>query len=688
MRWQARIGEAYPGRVLTSGDSHTKGAPLSIRNRLYPPHRPWWKRPVVGVGIPLAVGLVHVALVAPHYFVGSFDDDASYILTARALLAGQGLTGHVVSGAVVSGSYPPGYSAVIAPLVWIWPHSFLPLRLLSTAFFALMFILTWIYLGRRGVGEGPRIVTLGLLALGPPLATYGSMVMAETPFLATLLVLLLLVDQWDRESRVWTWNGLGVIVAAGALIWLKEAGVGIVAGLLLWLLVHPQGGRHLQGGRRLVRPATVGLGVVALLLPVLVARLIAGIPLTGSRYSSELGSFYRGNLANRVASVIPHSTWHLLATAIPATLVPYLSPIPFTGAWSHLWKVVSWQVTLFIVLGAIVWFRRHRDAALAVVAVYLLETVLWPEVNERRAILVVPVLAAWYALGVVTAWRAVRSWSAARRKLTQARVVAAALAVGVVVGPLIPQMPRDYLFSLGQNSSRFAGSRYVSLLSHLGVPSDVVETDYLSSTALFTGHRTAWTAFNGALTACYSPALEGQLATDKAGFLLLGDVNKPGLLDSPCLLTYASSSPGAVRLLHTGRDDATVFELIGPGTGNPTLTDLTRDVGPVSSRAGSATILEWAWGKPSPVDQVTVGEAAFDSGGTASVSVELQRPDGVWSVADSAFSPVGDEKAAAPYLLARFPAGDTATALRVVMSGSGSGGPYSIDDVHALGPAS
>jgi hypothetical protein len=669
--------------VLTSGDSQTEGASLPpIRKRLNPPHRTWWKRPVFGIGLPLAVGLVHVALVAPHYFVGSFDDDASYILTARALVAGQGLAGHVASGAVVSGSYAPGYSALMAPLVWIWPHSFLPLRLLSVVFFGLTFVLTWIYLGRRGIGEGPRVAALGLLALGPPLATYGSMVMAETPFLATLLVLLILVDKWDRESRVWTRTGVGVIAAAGALIWLKEAGVGVVAGLLLWLLLRP------QGGRRLARPFAVGLGVVALLLPVVAARLVAGVPVTGSRYSSELGAFYQGNLVDRVVHVIPHSTWHLLATAIPATLVPYLSPIPFKGHWARLWEVVSWQVTLFILLGAVVWFRKHRDAALTVVAVYLLETVFWPEVNERRAILVVPVLAAWYVLGVVTAWKPVRSWSANRGQLMPARMVAAALAVAVVVGPLVPQMPRDYLFKLGQNSSHFEGSRYASLLSHLGTPSDIVETDYLSSTALFTGHRTAWTAFNGAVTACYLPALEGQLAADKAAFLLLGNVNKPGVLDSPCLFSYASSSPGAVRLLHTSRDNATVFELIGPGTGNPTLTDLTSAVGPVASSAGRSTILEWNWGRPEAVDQVTVGEAAFTRGETASVSVELRRPDGVWSVADSASSPLGDERGAAPYLLATFPAGEPATAMRVVMSGPGSGGPFTIEDVHALGPDS
>jgi hypothetical protein len=32
--------------------------------------------PGFGVGLPLLVGIVHAPLIAPHYFVGSFDDDS------------------------------------------------------------------------------------------------------------------------------------------------------------------------------------------------------------------------------------------------------------------------------------------------------------------------------------------------------------------------------------------------------------------------------------------------------------------------------------------------------------------------------------------------------------------------------------------------------------------------------------
>jgi hypothetical protein len=217
-----------------------------------------------------------VALVAPRYFVGSFDDDAGYILTTRALLAGHGLTAHLANGTTVAGSYPPGYSALLAPLLWLWPHTFLPLRLLSTLCYAALFPLTWLYLRRRAVSDGVRVAALVVLALGPPLATYGSMVMAETPFLVLLVVLLLWVDRWERQPRAITRTGVAVILMAGGLVWLKEAGIGIAAGLVLWLLFQ-------RPPRWPQKAAAVAGGVVILLLHVEAARLAAGEPLAGSR---------------------------------------------------------------------------------------------------------------------------------------------------------------------------------------------------------------------------------------------------------------------------------------------------------------------------------------------------------------------------------------------------------------------
>ncbi len=686
--------------MLISDDAAQPGPLAADLPRAGAPSRSWWRRPAVAVGAPLLLGLLHVVLVAPHYFVGSFDDDAGYILGAKALLAGHGLIALMPNGATVAGSYPPGYPILLVPFLWIWPHTYVPLRLLSVACYAAIFPLTWIYLGRRRVGDGVRIITLFVLALGSAFATFGSMVMAETPFMVLLMVLLILIDRWDCDDRVFTPTGVAVIGAAAGLVWLKEAGIGVVAGLCLWLLLR-RGLAHPSWRK----PMAVAAGTVALLVPIVVARAIAGIPLVGYRYSQELGTFYQGGLARRIVHVAPHGLWQMLSTALPTTLVPYLSPLPIHGHAPDLWKILSWQVTILTVVGAVVWARRFLDAALPIAAVYLLETLFWPEVNERRVILVLPILAAWYVLGAKAAGVALWSWvqnrdrPGARRRGWRWRpgatvgVVAAALAAAAVtIVPLTVQLPRDYLMNLGQDTSQFAGSPYVELLTHLGQPTEVVETDYGSSTALFTGHQTrGLELFTQTISRCTTAVIRSGLALDDAGYLLLGDVNKPGVLDSPCLLRAASSSPWAVPLLHTGWDNASVFELIGPGTGHPDLQNLTASAIRTMAVAGSSVIWEWDWLTPRTVSQVSVGEAGA-AGRTSAVVLQIPQADGAWRTVAAARSAVGDGPAASPYLLATLPAGTVATAFRVVISSGASPPPGATTttapvDAAAIGPA-
>jgi hypothetical protein len=584
----------------------------------------------------------------------------------------------------------------MVPLLWIWGHTYVPLRLLSVASYAGIFPLTWIYLGRRRVGDGVRTVTLFLLALGPPLATFGSMVMAETPFLVLLLILLILVDRWDLEDRVFSPVGVGVIASAAGLVWLKEAGIGMVAGLCVWLIL-PWGPPRPSWRKS----AAVAGGTVLLLLPVAAARIMAHVPLVGARYSQELGTYYQGGLVGRIVHVAPHGLWQMLSTALPATLVPYLSPLPIYGRDSDLWKVLSWQVTILTVVGAIVWARRYRDAALPIAAIYLFETLFWPEVNERRVILVLPILVVWYVLGAKAAGLAVWSWlqsralpAAHRRGWTARRgtpvgvAAAAVVAAAVTFTPLAVQLPRDYLVDLGQNTSHFAGSPYVRILSQLGRPTDVVETDYASSTALYTGHATRNDAFLNTLNSCTIPVIRSALALDDAGYLLLGNVNKPDVLDSPCLLREAASSPWAVPLLHTSRDNASVFELIGPGTGHPDLQNLTASSVPTMVVAGLSDVWEWDWASPHSLSQVSVGQAGT-AGATSMVALQVRGLDGAWRTVASARSAVGDGRGAAPYLLAALPSPAMATGVRVVVSRPASRPPDATTaapvDVAALG---
>src|SRR6202030_1088187 len=162
--------------------------------------------------------------------------------------------------------------SLLAPLVKAFPGTFVPFRLLSVVCFAALFPLTWAYLRRRRVPEWIAVGTLAVLALCPALATFGSMVMAESPFLVLLLITLMLAERWQQATRFLGPLGVGTIVATAGLVWVKEAAWAMAAGFVLWFFL----------GRQIKKAAALAIGVGASLVPVVVARAAAGVPLAGT----------------------------------------------------------------------------------------------------------------------------------------------------------------------------------------------------------------------------------------------------------------------------------------------------------------------------------------------------------------------------------------------------------------------
>ena len=655
--------------------------------------------PWTAVALLMGVALVHALLVGQRYHVGSFDDDASYVLTARALAGGAGLTSKLASGLPLVGAYPPGYPALLSLLVLIWGHALAPLRALSVVFFLAIFPLTWIYLAERGVSARVRLAVLALLAMSPLLATYGTMIMAEAPFIVLFLLLLLAASRWESEPRSLTWFGAGTVAAAAGLLWLKEAGAGLVIGLVIWFL-----------WRRLWRKALVtAVGPALLFLPVVIARASIGVSLIGSRYSDDLGGSYAGSLVHRLTHTVPHAISTYVGTALPQSVVPTrVSPLPVHGPIAVLFDVVRWTVAPLIIVGFAVWIHRHRDAACVVVPAYLLETLVYPFINERRVILVLPVIMAWYVLGGWTVISGLMRLARTHRSRNASYLLPTVCGLLVIV-PLAFQFPRDYLYALHQDSPRPGGSAYMALLRDLGQPHDVVETDYLWTTALYSGHPTANRAFVAPV--CDPGVITDAIRQDGAGLLLNAALNKPGLVDNLCILPVAATQPWAVRLYRTARDDASVFELIGPDTGNPLLRDLTAGAQlstsaatiiempeipqaaydpagtyPAIDTAGDRASLTWTLSHPGPVSQVTLGAAAPTEGSLGSLTgvvIESRTIDGNWQAISAVNGPVGDGSAT-PYVLVRFPKPLMSTALRVTVTGNGTIG---IHDLHVLGPA-
>jgi hypothetical protein len=604
---------------------------------------------------------------------------------ARGIAHGVGLGGYLAHHVPLLDAYPPGYPLVLAPLLWLFGSStYVPERILSTVCMAGLFPLVWVWLGRRRVPETVRAAVLTLLALSPLVATYGSMVMAEAPFLLVLGVLLVIGDRWEAAARSWCPAAIGTVALVVAAVWLKEAGLAFVPGLVLWL-----------AWRRRWWPALVaGATGVALLMPIVVGRLATGVPVAGARYTSELGGYYAGGLLHRIA-LVPMGVGEWFFDALPSAIVPTGSPLSANTALFVLFRGLACTTTaLFVVIGTVTWLRRRgADLAFFLVVSYVGEVCLYKYVNDRRAVLVLPILLTWYVVGVVQSYR----WLTARARdlavVARWRRGFAFCGLLAVAGPLSAQFPTDYRYDLGQNSSTPANSPYMALLLQLGHSSQVVETTYLWSTALFSRHATDNLAAIDTASNCDPASVVDDLRSDNASYLLTAAIDIPGEVDSPCLEKVAASSSWAVPLLQTPVDSATVYELVGPQTAQPNMRTLlsigsTTLAPPRTAGTSRPTTRHtpdiWRWSLPAEdaVRQISVGGIAAATGATGAVSLRLLEGTR-WHTLASVSGTVG--ATAHPFLLATLPAGTEASAIELSVVAPG---PVHLDDLAVLGTSS
>ena len=616
------------------------------RRRLRGPALDWLV--VLAVAV---IGLAHALVVGRLYHVGSFDDDASYILTAQALAHGAGFGGMLQAGIPLISTYPPGFALLLTPLALVAGSATWPYRALVLACYLAVYPLTEIWLRRLGARRWLRVGVLLLFALSPVSATYATMVMVEAPFLVAFLGLVLLAPRWAADRRGLSAAGVGTVLLAAASIWLKEAGVGVVAGLALWLVL-----RH-RWRRAVSMLVLVGLSIV----PILAYRVAVGTSLAGSRYSSEIG----GNLG---LSAVPGALRQYAQAALPYSVVPHVR-VP------SLFMAVTVTVTAFVLVGVVVWLRRYREPAAVMALVYLAETLVYPYINERRVVLVLPVVLAWYLVG---AEQVVRWIAAAAARWLPPRRVAAALAVAgalLVVVPLAWQWDRNYRLDPGQHTSRPLGSPYLGFVAAVTAPGDVVETPYVFTTSLATGRRTADDAFTGG---CDEDAIRKGALDDGAGVVVEAAFNTPPPVQD-CQVPVLEQASWAIPLYRTGRDDATVYELLGPGTVHPDLVD-SLSGGGVTSRVDGGTALTWSWSRPRRLTLLSLGGATAEEGTASRVLLEWSDAAGRWHRAATAPGPVGDGEKT-PFLVWRPERPVSATAVRVVvLGGSGVG----VSEVHAL----
>lgn len=499
------------------------------------------------------VAAVHAVVVAPHYHVGSFDDDAHYLALAHAVEHGKGYVDASLPGAPTEALYPPGYPAVLVPLFWLFGGAIWPVRVLSALAFVICVPMMDLLLRRHFVPAVPRLFAVALFALSPVAATFATMVMPETLFLVVLLGVLLALPRWEQQDSILTRAGAVVMLGTPTLLLFKSAAVPMVAAVIGWLAIR----RHFRHAGAVL----VSSGV--LLAPALVARLSGG-SVVGDRYAQEY---------TRNQSLIHSVIWgahHYVTDAIPASILQWFSlNLVHHGPLVHgALYLVRYSAALIVALGWIAWLRVRRDVTLLIVPLYLAETLPFPYINERRVILVLPLVLAWYAVGWLTVGRFVSRWLPAR---PAAALAAYAAVPGLLVLPaLAAQFPRNYLLSIHEQSSRPIGSGYAAAVRAVTPPGWSVATSYRWTMSWATGR----TATNDAFLAAPCPstvdgrflsATHTQMSGEHVASVLVATLNRPEWLDSPCLLAGLSEVPWAVPV-YSGADRSTVFVLLGAAT--------------------------------------------------------------------------------------------------------------------------
>jgi 4-amino-4-deoxy-L-arabinose transferase-like glycosyltransferase len=193
----------------------------------------WTRGEKLAAGATVAVLLASLAVLT-HPWYDPKNDSSVYIATARSLLAGEG---YQYLGAPLS-VRPPGFSALIAPVIAAFDVDFFALNLYVNLFALASVLLLYLY-QRNRVPWIVALTTAWAIWLNPGFRRFSGQVMSDTPGLALLLACLL-IDRWAR-SRTSTRREALLGVAVGLSAYVRSANLLLIPAIALSRLLQRSG---------------------------------------------------------------------------------------------------------------------------------------------------------------------------------------------------------------------------------------------------------------------------------------------------------------------------------------------------------------------------------------------------------------------------------------------------------------
>ncbi len=387
---------------------------------------------------------LHLALrLSPLLAAGSFNDDGVYIALGRSLAEGSGYRLIHLVGAPVAIKFPPALPAVLA-LAWAATGSLAGVHtvvgVLNPLLVGAAVTLLW-WMGRRQLRIAP--IPLAVFAIGPfmldPVIQYLNLTLAEPEFLLGWVAVLALAPAIsaapsERPPPRGRLAALGAVLAITTLF----RTVGVV--LIVAVLATGAARRRWRSWAIVAAAALAPLVAWALLH----ARLVADGPI--STLPDEAGYWQLLSLdtPGRLPAQLPFMLWSHAAAYTRSLAAYLLTPVP-------LGLVLVAAAAAAAVIGT-----RHLGRERAVVPLSVLgmlgAALLWPYLQERFVLIVLPVAGLLVAAGVDRAigrtparWR--RGWLAALLLVTAAvgwRQAALREAAGAAFVTGDPPEPADF----------------------------------------------------------------------------------------------------------------------------------------------------------------------------------------------------------------------------------------------------
>jgi len=437
--------------------------------------------PLVLGGIVLAVALLTIT----PWPVGVFQDDAIYVVLAKALASGEGFRMINMPGAPHGTHFPPGYPLVLAALWKLFPSfpdNIVVFKFLNAAFLAGTAVGTY-HFGRARLGLGPlgaaAAALLGTISVVVLMIT--GVVLSEPLYMLLVIPTLVLAERAAEDGSPRTAAGAGAMIGVLALV--RTVGTFLVPAALLVLLVR----------RRWRSAAILLLGALVFIVPwqLWISAYQAEMP---SPFVGKYGAYGPWLAQGYKTGGLPFA-WAVLGKNANELFgfLGYIA-LPVAPVWPRLMSLGT-VIGLAVVGAASVW--RRIPITIAFLVCYGAIILAWPFEPTRFALVWWPVLAGLCAAGVGRAW----SWRPARLplRLTRFAALAATLVVAAGYATYNARGARQKWWANLQSDASVSAKPIAEWVAHSTAPDDVVITDHDLIVYLYTGRRAVPTATFSAL---------------------------------------------------------------------------------------------------------------------------------------------------------------------------------------------